>query len=337
MDWRVAVVGCGGVSRCHTRAYLALPGVEVVGAADPSSENRRHYSEEFGIESLYEDAAVMLGEIKPDVVSVCTPNPLHARLSIMAAEMGVKGIVCEKPMALNLVDADRMIEVCKKNNVRLVVNHQRRFEQSFMVAKELLKSGAIGRLLRMEANIGDWDLMSWGTHWLDIFRYYNDDEPTEWVFGQVDISKPKAFFGNTVESSGLARIRYANGVDALYQGGETTSGMNNRLFGTEGVIEVEPCCPEGIGGPIRLLNSESNGWKIIDIPQEDHVQQPFARAFGAFLEALESGSAHPMDAESGREALAQIIGVYESARSRKVVRFPIDTQDNPMLAMTEGK
>jgi UDP-N-acetylglucosamine 3-dehydrogenase len=335
MTYKAAVIGCGGISRFHTRGYLANPGVQVVGASDPSDEARKRYSEEFGIETLFADAEQMLDSLKPNLVSICTPNPTHAPLATMAAKKGAKGIVCEKPMAMTLPEADAMIEACEKAGTRLIVSHQRRLEQSFMVAKALLDSGAIGKLLRMEASIGDWDLMSWGTHWLDIFRFYNDDQPTDWVFGQVQVSEPKRAFGHDVERSGFAKLKYTNGVEAVYQGGDVARGMSNRLFGTEGVIEVEPCCPEGIGGPIRLLNADSGGWRIIDIPAEDHILQPFVREMATFVECLKSGAPHPLDASSAREALAQIIGIFESSRSRQVVRFPIHIEDNPFLSMLE--
>jgi len=331
---RVAIIGCGGISRFHARAYLQTPGAELVGACDPNEEARKRFAEELGV-AAYVDAGEMLDALKPDIVSICTPNPTHAPLTILAAERGAKGIVCEKPMAMDLPEADAMLRACRENNARLIVGHQRRFEQSFVVAKQLLDSGAIGRLLRMEANIGDWDLMSWGTHWLDIFRFYNNDEPTEWVFGQIDTHDPKRLFGNPCERSGFAKIRYTNGVEAIYQGGEITAGMNNRLFGTEGVIEVEPCCPEGIGGPIRLLNPDSGGWRLVGIPDEDHIGYPFVRETTTFFECLETGKRHPLEGDSAREVLAQIIGICESSRTRRVVRFPVEVTDNPFLSMLD--
>ena len=336
MTYRTAVIGCGGVSRFHTRAYLANPAVRTVGACDPDEKARTRYAEEFRIDALFADAAEMLDKLRPDIVSICAPNPAHAQLTILAAAKGVKGIVCEKPMAMTLPEADAMLQACKSSGARLIVSHQRRFEQAFMKAKELLDSGAIGKLLRMEALIGDWDLMSWGTHWLDVFRFYNNDCPTEWVFGQVETRDPKRFFGHQVERSGLAEIRYANGVEAVYQGGDVAHGMGNRLFGTDGVIEVEPLCPDGIGGPIRLLNAASGGWRIIDIRNEDHVQQPFVRMIATFIECIETGRRHPLEGESAREVLAQIIAIYESSRSRRVVGFPVEIDDNPFLAMLEG-
>lgn len=337
MNYRVAVIGCGGISRCHTRAYINTPNAELIGAADPSEDSRKRYAEEFAGVATFADPEQMLDDLKPDVVSICTPSPTHSSLTLLTAKKGVKGIVCEKPMAMTLPEADEMLTVCKANGIRLIVSHQRRLEQSFMVAKQLLDSGAIGNLLRMEANIGDWDLMSWGTHWLDIFRFYNNDEPTEWVFGQIDTHDPKFFFGHNTERSGFAKIRYTNGVEASYYGGEITQGMNNRIYGTEGVIEVEPCCPEGIGGPIRLVNKESGGWKIISIPDEDHIQQPFVREMTTFLQCLESGERHPLEGDSARETLAQIIAIFESSRSRKLIKFPIDIKDNPFFDMLKEK
>jgi UDP-N-acetylglucosamine 3-dehydrogenase len=335
VDYRVAIIGCGGAGRFHGRAYRRLPATELVGACDPDQEARARYARELGVDAVFADPEEMLDAVNPDVVSICTPNPTHAPLTILCAHHRVRGIVCEKPLAMALPEADAMLRSCAANGVRLIVNHQRRFERCFITAKELLDGGAIGRLLRMEAAIGEWDLMSWGTHWLDIFRFYNDDQPTEWVFGQVATDAPKHYFGHPVERAGLAVLRYANGVQAVYRGGDAAEGMSNRLFGAQGVIEVEPCRPPDIGGPIRLLNAESSGWRIIEAPQEDSTAEPLERALAAFLECLETGAPHPLDAAGAREVLAQIIAIYESSRSRRVIPFPVDTQDNPFIAMVE--
>lgn len=336
--YQVGIIGCGRVARHHAEGYLGNKSIaQIVGACDPDEDTRNRFAEEFRIERVFESAEAMLEQSRLDVVSICTPNPTHAELTILAAKQGVRGIVCEKPMAMNLPQADTMLRVCEANGVRLIVSHQRRFEQTFMKTKELLDSGAIGRLLRMEAHIGGWDLLSWGTHWLDMFRFYNNDEPTDWVFGQTEIQNPKYCFGHHVERAGFAKIKYTNGVEAVYHGGDITEGMNNRLFGTKGMIEVEPLRPEGIGGPIRILNEMSNGWRVIDVPEEDHIIQPFVREMATFFECLESGEKHPLEGTSAREVLAQIIGIYESSRTRAVIHFPIHVTDNPFLAMLRSE
>ena len=336
MTYRVAIMGCGGVSRPHARGYLATHRAQIVAACDPKEEARKGFSEEFGVDATFPDAEGMLDALHPDLVSICTLNPTHAELTILAARKGVRGIVCEKPMAMNLREADAMLEACKQNGVRLIVGHQRRFDWPWVKAKDLLDSGAIGKLLRMEANIETFDLMTWGTHWLDIFRFFNNDEPTDWVFGHVDIHDTLFMFGQTVESAGLAKIRYTNGVEAVYHAGKVGVGTTNLLIGTEGMIEINPCCTEE-AGPVRLFNTETKGWQVLRPSKLQPVYDSFEREMFTFFDCLESSEVHPLEGTSAREVMAQIIAVYESSRTRKVIKFPVDIQNNPFFSMLEAE
>ena len=100
-SYRAAIIGCGRMSRGHVRAYQEA-GVPLVAGADISQEALDAFAERTGAEGLYADAAEMLAEARPDLVSVVTHDALHCPLVVGAAEAGVRGIICEKPMALNL-------------------------------------------------------------------------------------------------------------------------------------------------------------------------------------------------------------------------------------------
>jgi predicted dehydrogenase len=152
----------------------------------------------------------MLAEEKLDVVSICTWPHLHAPMVITAAEAGVAAIHCEKPMATTFGDAKRMNQVCIDRGVQLTFNHQRRFGTPFVKARQLLREGAIGKLLRLEAQCAN--LYDWGTHWFDMFFYFNEQTPAEWVIGQVETRGDSQIFGVHVEGQGISHIKFKNDV-----------------------------------------------------------------------------------------------------------------------------
>ena len=133
---RAAIIGCGrqqadggykGISPNHAKAYAAN-GATIVALCDINRENAELFKERLSPDAaIFADYAEMAREAKPQVVSVCTWPHLHAEMVVKLAELGVPAVHCEKPMALTLADARRMVDACKKGGTRLTVNHQRRF------------------------------------------------------------------------------------------------------------------------------------------------------------------------------------------------------------------
>src|SRR5690606_22556262 len=110
------------------------------------------FAEKFGIRRTYDDFDAMLEDEALDIVVICTAELLHAPMTIRAASHGPKAIICEKPMAMNLAEADEMISACDRNQVTLVIGHQRRYKPQYARARELVREGAIGRVEHIHAS-----------------------------------------------------------------------------------------------------------------------------------------------------------------------------------------
>jgi len=149
--YKVGVIGCGGISRMHANWYRDFPMTEITAIADISEDSLKKFAEEYNVQKTYTDYIEMLEKEKPDIVSVCTRPKQHAEITIEAAKRGVKGILCEKPMAENLGRADEMIKVCEENNVKLAIDHQLRFDAPYVTAKNLIEDSVIGTLFRIYA------------------------------------------------------------------------------------------------------------------------------------------------------------------------------------------
>lgn len=147
---KVGIIGSGHIASVHGPIILKQPNTQIVGIADKDISRAKAAANELKIAQFYLDAKVMIEEQKPDIVHVLTPPQYHAELSIMAMNQGCHVLV-EKPMALSMDDAQKMVQVSKEKNVRLCVNHNMVFENVVHSAMELVSQGTIGEIVSVEA------------------------------------------------------------------------------------------------------------------------------------------------------------------------------------------
>ena len=165
---RVGIIGCGTVSEWHIHHISRNTGVEIVGVCDTDKERAQEISHRFGIRHIYRDAGDMLKERHPDVVHILTPPDTHKELSIQAMEAGCHVLV-EKPMALNVKEADEMIAASRHHRVTLGICHNHLFDPAVLEAKELVARGAIGRVIAVE------------TFWMPYLAG-NRYRTTQWIY-----------------------------------------------------------------------------------------------------------------------------------------------------------
>lgn len=145
---RHVVIGIGaGILNGH-RPALALPTVELVAASDINTSVGTQRAQELG-GAFYEDYRQMLAETRPDVAVILTPPFLHASMAIDCLRAGCHVLV-EKPMAIQVAEADQMIEAARQNKRRLNVVYQQRFRPEIIAARKLLQEGALGNIQRVE-------------------------------------------------------------------------------------------------------------------------------------------------------------------------------------------
>ncbi len=222
---------------CHTPAYLASPHTELVAGADPHDEQRSIYAERWGLEGhVYADYRELLDKEKPDIVSVCTSARPRAEIVETAANSGVTAIWAEKPVALTLAQADRMVEVCAANGVTLAVNCARRWNPHYASARELIMAGEIGEVLQVTAYYLC-GLSHNGSHGIDAMRFLAADGNVRWVFGEIE--SDEAAFGEE-DPQGNGYLAFDNGVRGFLRSIECgpVTGREFDVLGTGGRIRV---------------------------------------------------------------------------------------------------
>ncbi len=349
---RVGIVGVGGmgIAKYHAREFLADERADLVACCDIQPEALAAFAAEHGTREQYSDYEAMLSEAGLDIVVICTNDVLHAEMTVQAAAHRPKAILCEKPMAMSLGEADAMLEACARNGVLLIIGHQRRYMPQYARAKELLQEGAIGELeqIQIAAHPGC-SLLPDGTHCVDLIRFYVDDIPAEWLMGQIDARTKRVHWGHVLEDAAIVLIKFASGVRAwLTQGGYITPAgeplgtppfspaqyVRIALHGSRGRIEVDgdqavegrPLLRVVRGGEVEVVPLEPGQWHRGLSPQVD------------LLNALEDGHRHLLAGESARADLELLMAVYESARLRRLVVLPLENRENPFMQMlAEGQ
>lgn len=325
--YRVGIIGCGRIATRHANAYTAIESTKLVASAESDPERRLKFDESYGIIGLYENYRDMLVNEELDIISICTWPPLHCEMTIAAAESSVQAILCEKPMALNLGEVDRMLQACEATGTKLVIGHQHRFDSQAVNALELLKGNAIGELQSIFGHCSS-DLLTNGTHVVDLIRYFVDDSPIGWVMGQIDRPSDKVNFGHHVEHNAIGHWQFENGVYAMLAQGELApSGYAFQLCGTAGIISVN--APEG--RPLQVITKNGE----LDVSLEDI--NPKQAELEALIAWMEGGPPHRSRGENGRATMEVLMAIMESSRLHRAIYLPLETEASPLELMIESE
>ena len=274
---KFAIVGCGRIAERHAEQINRLAVLKAV--CDEVELNALSLGEKYGSKSYtsYED--MLFEEKELDVVSVCTPNGLHAEHSIMAFRRGCN-VVCEKPMAIRVYDCGEMIKEAEKANRRLFVVKQNRYNPPVRAIKKALDENRLGKILSVQLNC----------FWNRNMEYYSDSEwkgtkeldggtlftqfshfidLLYWMFG--DIKRVEAITKNLnhdkiieFEDTGVVIIEFNNGIIGTIN--YTVNSFNKNLEGSLTIFGE--CGTVKIGGQYlnELEYQNIKDYKITDLP-----------------------------------------------------------------------
>jgi len=199
----VGLIGSQFISSIHAEALRAYPHAEIRAVASPTAGHAQALAERLSIPHHLTDYKKMLAMPEIDMVVVGVPNDLHHRITLDAAAAG-KHVVMEKPLCLNLAEADEMIAVCRKAKVKLMYAEELCFVPKYVRLKQLLDSGALGKptlVKQSEKHDGPhaphfWDversgggvMMDMGCHGIEFFRWMLNRPKVKSVYAQMSTS-----------------------------------------------------------------------------------------------------------------------------------------------------
>ena len=349
---KIAVIGTGSISHSHIQAYLKNESVELYAFCDIDEQVLKAAGEKYGVTRLYTDEAEMLRALPEiDAVSVCTWNSAHAPCSIMALEAG-KDVLCEKPMALNAQEAQKMLDTAKKCGRKLMIGFVRRFGNDTEVIQDFLRAGTLGDIyfakatyLRRNGNPGGWfgdksrsgggPLIDLGVHVIDLTRYLMGNPKPVSVYGATfkklgnrsglkekvqysSVSKSEKDICD-VEDFATALVRYDNGavlsVEASFCLNLKQDVGKVELFGEKGGLSLDPSLEIHTDNCGYLTNITLNKSTALDF------NGLFEREINYFVDALVNDKDVLSIAEDGVTIMKMLDAIYKSAETGNEVKL----------------
>lgn len=341
---KIAVVGVGSISGMHIKSYLADERVELYAFCDINEGRLKYMGEKYGITRLYTDEAEMLAALPEiDAVSVCTWNSAHAPCAIMALNAG-KHVLCEKPMATNVEDAEAMMAAAKANNKLLMIGFVRRFGRDADTVLDLIGNGNLGEVyyakaqnIRRNGAPGGWfgdksrsgggPLIDLGVHSIDLVRYLLGKPRAVSVYGAT-FSK----LGNRAHiKSSKAYISAGSAKNDVFDCEDLASAMirfdNGTVLSLEMSFSLNIAEPQnyiqlfGSAGGVKLadrveLSGEMDGY-LTNITLEGKtafaLDEAFNREISHFLTCAAGETECRNPAADGVELMRILTAIYRSA------------------------
>lgn len=347
----VGLIGSQFISSIHVEALKTVADAQIMGVMSPSKGNAEAFAKKHGIPNHFTDLDALLALKEIDMIVIGAPNIFHCEIALKAAKAG-KHIVVEKPLCMNLAEADQMINACKAANVKLMYAEELCFTPKYVRMKALLDEGALGRpvlLKQSEKHDGPhadhfWDVersgggvtMDMGCHAIQFFRWLNKNNPIKSVYAQMSTSvHTKKTKG---DDNAIIILEFENGVIALAEESWTKlGGMDDRaeIHGSEGVAyadvlqgnSIQTYSQKGVGYAVEKAGN-TVGWSFT--MYEEIWNYGFPQEFAHFVDCVKQNKTPMVTGEDGRAVLEVIFAAYESAGTGKKIALPFTSNiDKP--------
>jgi UDP-N-acetyl-2-amino-2-deoxyglucuronate dehydrogenase len=340
---RVALLGCGRISRNHFEAIKRIEGLELVAVADSDLARAQAVGAEQGVPA-FGSLDEMLAAVPSDLVSICTPSGLHPQHGMIAARAG-RHVLTEKPMAISLAAADELVQTCDNAGVNLFVVKQNRLNPPIQLLKRAIDKGRFGRIYSANVTVrwtrpqeyydaepwrGTWEfdggaIMNQASHYVDLMQ---------WLVGPVESVLAKtATQARRIEAedSGVAILKFRSGALGVIEVSVLTYPRN-----LEGSITIL-----GEKGSVKIGGTAVNRvdtWLFAEYDDDDKLVEaantnpPNVYGFGHegyyrnVLRVLHGEARADTDGRAGRKSLELILGIYESAKTGCEVPIPLRTR-----------
>lgn len=338
---RIAVVGCGRISKNHFGSIEQLNSeFELVAVCDNNQQVLSEHQERYKVPG-YLSIDDLLESEKLDLVTLCTPSGLHASQAIKAANAGVH-VITEKPMATKWEDGLAMVKACDEAGVRLFVVKQNRRNSTLQLLKKAVAEKRFGKIHMVHLNVfwtrpqeyydrakwsGTWDMdggafMNQATHYVDLMH---------WLIGPVESihAMTSTHRDIEVEDTGVVNIKWRNG--ALGSMAVTMCTYPNNLEGSITIL--------GERGTVRIGGVAVNEIQEWNFSESKDYDQDIAQAnyqttsvygfghppyFKNVADVLRGLAEPETDGREGLKSLELLISIYRSARDRNEIGLPLN-------------
>ena len=315
--YRVAIVGCGGISHAHGNAWRDIPQIEIVGACDEKIDALSHFAKTFNVENTYNDLRHMLEKQEPDILVIATWPSSHLKNVLEAVRCGVKGILVEKPIAVNISQLQQMIQVTEGAGILMMEAFMYRHHPLTIAVKKKIAEGAIGDVRyarstfstgltdrtnwRLRGELGGGAVMDLGCYCINIIRYLIGKEPQAvWATGKYEAI-------NCVWETLIGTLDFGDGITGQF---DCSFGWTWRecyeITGTEGTLLVQSAWGNSEGESHFTVNGENIS--IIGL-------NPYAAEILNLCEAVDNGTPILLPITDALGNMRVIDALHESAHT----------------------
>ncbi|MDR4216192.1 MULTISPECIES: Gfo/Idh/MocA family protein [Priestia] len=336
---KIGVIGCGSIAQHrHLPEYKMNEQVELVAVCDINTERANSVAQQYGVKA-YTNYEELLASGTVEAVSVCTPNYLHAPISVASLNSGVH-VLCEKPMATSEEEAKAMIEAAKTNGKKLMIGHNQRFVASHQKARELIGKGEIGKIYSFRTAFGHGGPEGWsvdgkdswffkkdeafigamgdlGVHKTDMLRYILNEEIVE--VGAFVESNAKDFAN--VDDNAVCVLKTESGIIGTlaaswaYNGKEDNSTI---VYGEKGILRLEDDPTYSLVA--QYATGEVVNYELGKIQSNDEGGQSNSHVIEQFVDAVAEDKESPVPGEEGLKSLAVILAALKSSQTKQITR-----------------
>jgi len=352
----VAVVGCGGISNCHTYALTQIPEVRLVATVDVDESRARDFQQRFGSQLASSDVDAVLRRDDVDAVVITTANDMHAPLALQALRAG-KHVLVQKPMALSLAEADQMIAAAERADKKLMVSFFEFFHPAFKRARELVDGGAIGDVFFYKAIMawhvpsmlawrfdpkvsGGGVIMDGHVHHVAYLLHLLGNPPVESVYAEYGTLNSNA----QVEDTAVTLLRTPrvlaeiDGSNRLLEPNAQNGGSfkeSIEIFGSKGTIRLQPT--ERPSLTVYIADADAGaalnaGWIAPRLEPVPPTHRPYSNHFNPdenpwvaehqhFVDPCRNDLPLVSDGHFGRKVQEILMTAYEAGREGRRMRL----------------
>ena len=334
MSLKIAFTGTGHASRVHARAAQSIADLESVAIVNHRADSMAAYAASFGIERQYASVEDLLANGGVDILSVNTPNYLHAPQAIAALEAGVH-VMVEKPMALDTAEAEAMQAASERTGAKLMVAHCWRFDEEVNWLKQQIDAGKLGTVLRSRGygvhvnwGPGGWftearyagggALADMGIHAIDTARYLLGDPQPLSVYAKIGTH----YTDYDVDDSGTIWVNWEGGATSIIESGwwwPHTDGpeASTQIYGSSGFGQLFPTRLEIPDREAETVDTVDPGYPPV---REEHCpQEMYDRQMAHFIDCIRADRTPIPGAAEGLVNLRIIDAALNSSSSGEVI------------------
>lgn len=346
MSVKWGVIGACGIADRRTIPEGIIPAedADLVAVMDVNQEKLRQVAKKYGGARYYNKEEDLLRDKGIEAVYIATPTHLHCRQTLMAAEAG-KHILCEKPMAMNLNEAQSMINACKRNKVKLTLGYMMRYHVYHRKIKKMIEEGSLGKLVMGRAQLTCWyppiegawrqdpklggggSLIDMGTHCIDLLEMLMGN------VAEVTCYTNSLIQDYPIEDTACVMLKFENGavgfVDNHFNIPDAASENRLEIYGSKGsILAIGTIGQESTGRMTARLEKEEKGYEAEqrreEVQEEEIALEPvnmYQAQIEDFNRCIQEDTDPSYPPDAGLRNLKLILAAYESAEKGRPIKI----------------